>query len=238
MKTMKLNFYLKIKGIVISLLNFLVVLSLVSCYSQKKDYSENDFSTVFPVVTQTPTLNIPIVTPTVTADPYSYPISQVATNCPIQLQPQVSAETGYLYHNYQVTVTLVDRFDAYVYLNLDDLTNNSIGESDIAINRTFGSDMPFILYPINHSNYYAISAQDQPDLGTCRQYFPIEDISKVEYQLQETHFMTGKPYCILTNQQRIAVVNLVLGSIENVPGDDFAQTLMVNVTVFDSPINN
>jgi hypothetical protein len=56
--------------------------------------------------------------------------------------------------------------------------------------------------------------------------------------LQETHFMTGKPYCILTNQQRIAVVNLVLGSIENVPGDDFAQTLMVNVTVFDSPINN
>jgi hypothetical protein len=220
------------------LLNFLVVLSLVSCYSQKKDYSENDFSTVFPVVTQTPTLNIPIVTPTVTADPYSYPISQVATNCPIQLQPQVSAETGYLYHNYQVTVTLVDRFDAYVYLNLDDLTNNSIGESDIAINRTFGSDMPFILYPINHSNYYAISAQDQPDLSTCRQYFPIENISKVEYQLQETHFMTGKPYCILTNQQRIAVVNLVLGSIENVPGDDFAQTLMVNVTVFDALVNN
>ena len=191
---------------------------------------------IIPTITQSPTMVTPtstpiLMAPTKTLDPkYDLHITIDVT----QEQPYIVSTTNpkdseYLYKETIVTVKLVDQFDAIDYLNLDDLTDNSMTNSDIEIERTIGNQSSYSLYPINNAfDYY--SNESIMDYESCLKHFPLTEVSLVDYYLQADYLTYGRQFCVLTNEGRIAVIRYVPDSIKVI--DNFVEELSVEVTVY------
>lgn len=171
--------------------------------------------------------------PTSTLDPSKLlQITISATNGPIQIISK-NSESGYLYKNTVVTLTLVDLPEAVNYLNLDDLSENGEQTSDIEISRSFGSEGEyFYIHPVNNAYYFYLN-QVSVDKDSCIKHFPISGFTSVTYLLQGNHFISGNSYCILTNEGNIAVVNYVKDSKKHTQLSESAEDLSVKVIVFN-----
>jgi hypothetical protein len=194
-----------------------------------------------PTITQTqnpvpPTATPILMTPTKTINPkYNFQITtDVTQESPTIVSTTYPENSEYLYKDAIVTLTLVDQFDAIDYLNLDDLTDNSMTNSDIEIERTIGNQSFYSLYPINNS-YFNLPTESVVDYSTCLEYLPISGISQVDYSLLSAQLTYGYPYCVLTNEGRIAVVRYVPNSIKII--DNFVEGLSIEVTVYSKKIN-
>jgi hypothetical protein len=182
--------------------------------------------------TQTPSLIIlPTQSPTKTIDPtLNLYITIAITQGPINISTIVPDSGDYLYKNAKATVYLGNDIDEIAYLNLDDLSDNGMNNSDVEIEMGSGSGgLNYSLLPINNAYFYYPNKRTV-DYDSCGKYFPITGLTKVAYDSQGLNFISGKPYCVLTNNDRIAIVSFVKDSIKF--NADYSQTLSVNVTVY------
>lgn len=189
---------------------------------------------IIPTITPTPKITRPtstpiLVTPTKTFNPtYDLHITIDVTQEPPSFVPTTYPDDSeYLYKGAIVKVKLIDQFDAIEYLNLDDLTDNSMTNSDIEIERTIGNLPTYSLEPINNAyDYY--STESVMDYASCLKYFPLSGISYTDYSLQGPLLTYSGPYCVLTNEGRIAIVHYVTKK----KIDNFVEELSLEVTVY------
>ncbi len=189
---------------------------------------------IIPAITQTPTTVSPmstiiLTTPSKTINPtYDLQFTVDVTQESLSIVPTIFPENSeYLYKDAIVAITLVDQFDAIDYLNLDDLADNSMTNSDIEIERTIGNLATYSIYPINNAyDYY--SKRRLMDYDSCSKYFPLTDVSLLDYFLQTDYLTYGGPYCVLTNEGRIAIVRYVTKK----KIDNFVEELTLEVTVY------
>jgi len=158
-------------------------------------------------------------------------ITVAITQGPITIST-ISPDSGeYLYKNAVVTVWLGNDTDVFAYLNLDDLSDNGKNNSDVELEMGSGSGgLNYSLLPIN-STYFYYPDKSTLDYDSCLEYFPVTGFTKVAYGSQRHNFINGKPYCVLTNEGRIAIVSFVKDSIKF--NADFSQVLSVYVTVYN-----
>ncbi len=177
--------------------------------------------------TSTPILKTPVKTINQTYDLHI--TIDVTQEPPSFLSTTYPKGSEYLYKDAIVKVKLFDQFDAIDYLNLDDLTDNSMTNSDIEIERTIGNLSTYTLEPINNAyDYY--STESVMDYASCLKHFPLSGVSYTDYSLQGPLFTYGGPYCVLTNEGRIAVVSYVPNSKKMI--DNFVEELSIEVTVY------
>jgi hypothetical protein len=234
----------KIFSIISILLIFVILSALSSCtISQINNFSPtktligtnpNQMNGISQTSTQTPTLDN--FTPTMTLTPsktispiYDLHITIDATQGPVTVSTVNSQEGKYLYKNAVVTVWLGNDTDVFAYLNLDDLNKNGISNSDVKIEMATGDLSNYVLYPINNAYYY--QDKNTVDYDSCLVHFPVTGFTHIDYDSQGDNFLMGKPYCVLTNEGRIAIVSFVKDSIKF--NADFSQVLSVNVTVYN-----
>lgn len=167
-----------------------------------------------------PTLNLLIPTIDVTQGP----IETFLTGTP-------SGE--YLYFNEIVKFRLADESYVISYLNLDDLSNNDSKNSDILIKRTQGSGGSFYsIRPLNNAVYF-FPDLDSVDKNLCLTFFPLSTesgLDAISYLYQGENLLSGKPFCVITNEGRMAIVKYKEDSIKN--NDDYTQDLSVEIIVY------
>jgi hypothetical protein len=155
------------------------------------------------------------------------------TQGPVTISIENSEGNIYLYKDAVVTVRLGNGSDVFAYLNLDDLNHNGMNNSDIKIEMTTGSMQFYQLYPINNSGYY-FSGESSMDYDSCLSHFPITELTFSSYLTQGLNFSSGDPYCVITNEGRIAIVSFVKESI--IYNKDYSQDISVLVTVYNKKI--
>jgi hypothetical protein len=224
---------------------FVLISALSSCSkNQINDLSQSNTnsgaiqyqtSTIIHTSTQTPTMGIistPTSIPTKTMDPIlNLYITVAITQGPITISTISPDSDGYIYKNAKATVYLGNDIDEIAYLNLDDLTDNGMNNSDVEIEMGSGSGgLNYSLLPINDAYFY-YPDKSTLDYDSCAKYFPVTGFTEVGYDSQGLNFINGKPYCVLTNDGRIAIVSFVKNSVKF--NADYSQTLSVDVTVYN-----
>jgi len=159
------------------------------------------------------------------------PITKIyVTQIPVEISDISKGNNEYLYHNVKVTLIVDTSNDrAFSYINLDDLSNNNMANSDIELIATQGKsnfyNKSYFLHPANYATFY-FSGESIMDYDSCFAHLS-------EFQdFPAGWFPTGRPICVLTNEERIAVINYVLGSeMEN--EKDHLASIIFNVTVYN-----
>jgi len=233
MKNDKSLFRLKLFFITLCLL-----LLLTSC--EKKDESNQKgiaetVTSTLPATAQS-TIETPeirkTIYPTITNTlPYEKWVTIEATQMPIKTITTSWDEEGLIYNN----VVIVFTFDANTftdgYINLDNLNDNGLDNSDIVLSSAVGNDYPsFDLYSANNSLMY-LSNRALIDYQYCSfGYHSLPMMTKLEYALQSRKFVEGLPYCIYTNENHIAIVNYLADSMHF--NDDHSFDISLAITVF------
>lgn len=182
-------------------------------------------------LSSTPT--VPFSRPATNHD-YDLSITLETTQGAVAVLTASSGSTDFLYKDTQVTVTLIDPYQAIAYLNLDDLVDNGTKNSDIAIRRTIGNEIHYYFYSVNNALYY-YTTDTNLSYDKCYKNLSQIKMTKSEYESQEFEFTYGGSYCVLTNEGRIAIVHYMGSSFKN--GGDFDEELSIQVTVFNK-LNN
>jgi hypothetical protein len=226
------------KCITISILFITIITSCSNSYFSSKaispmDTLSNPITKPTPIITQT----MMSVTPSRTINPLVGSISSVNVT---QVQPEITVKGNedkeYLYKDVTVTIFLVNRLEAVAYFNLDDLGDNSPEQSDLRIERTEGNEVNHMLRPINYA-YYFWTKEANLTFDSCLAHFPITMSDSTRYLFQGNDFLSiGGAYCVLTNENRIAIVSYVQGSKQ--VATDFSEQLSFQVTVFSEIVTN
>ncbi len=232
---------------IFSLLILAIVLS--SC-SVNKEQSPEKTLTIYPttqtetpvVITITPTLpftTTPTITPTeIKVSSYRQIDSSLnvnnpvinTTQGPVVIQSTQPVTEKLLYYKNIVTIQLGSDLTVFSYLNLDDIDNNGLSNSDIAIERTGRGYDWYLFEPINGAVYYH-SDNKSMDLNSCLKHFPISGMDEDQYFHQGMNFdSSGGSFCIITNEDRMAIVQFIENSIEE--DENFTENLSFIVTVY------
>lgn len=243
------NIFIKRKRIFIAILISVLLgcLFLISaCYEKKENYSTQTLI-VEPLSSLTPTsLSInnkdtpPITSPTsitLSGTPtlelqsiYGNGDSINVTQMPIIFSTTTPEIEEYLYKDMKATVRFVDKFLAIAYLNLDDLVDNGMKNSDIEIVRSTGNEVSYTLLPTNSSFFY-YSETNIMDYASCLKQFIYSGEKIQHYNNQGVYLLRRSgSFCILTNERRIAIISYVNGSKKELSNG--IEELSFNVSVF------
>jgi hypothetical protein len=159
----------------------------------------------------------------------------LVTQMPLTVLSNQTAEVGFLYYNTEVEVGLINDRDVWAYLNLDDLNNNGMRNSDIAIERTQGSGGSFYSLSAVNGAVYHLAGGSQVTRSSCLEYFPVTGMSGVEYYYQGWRFIDGDFFCVITNEGRMAVIQYKENS--NHYTEDYTEYFSIVVTVYDQTLN-
>ncbi len=179
------------------------------------------------------------VTPTRTVNPdVGIVFFRDITQVPLIVSTTDPGNSKYLYKKALVTVTLpYPLAEVIACINLDNLSDNGPGKSDLCISRSAGSGG--IFHSLDPVNYAYFSWSKYPDLtyDDCIKYFPIKTDDPILYIIRGQEFQKrGGAFCFLTNENRIAVVRLVDGS--QIIYTDDSEELTFEVTVFSKFAEN
>ena len=242
----KTNKQLKEKCSFILVSVFLFILLLTSC---AKQIENNVSSTEIPTSTDTilmqsiKTLSLPTATLTNVVSTQMYPSLLDAIPIDITQMPALISTVKpdgdeYLYQNAYVTLKL-DSSNGVVFLNLDNINDNSPINSDFLVYIDTGSmGTTFEIYPTNYArNYY--SDKKMMDYNTCLESFPktsIEESAQYENNPPIPIMIdTGNAYCFLTNEGRMAVINMIPNSqLQDNQGNIIVPMV---VTVYSNTVN-
>lgn len=219
----------------------LVLLSACSPGWNTPDNRENKLE--INAITQTPnqgsiaspTATLPLPLPTQTVDlrkESDMPI--LSTQGPVVVVTSKPEETEYLYKDAIVTVQLEEHVVDNAYLNLDDLSNNSIENSDIQFIRYIGTEMTYEIYPANIA-YYFVAYKSNVSFSFCKDYLLNIDMDQYFYSDKAHSFDFSNSYCVLTTEGRVAIMNYVEDSKKFV-GEWPQEVLSVKITVFNEII--
>lgn len=228
---------------------FLWMMLLTSCTNHQNNLSDQTLTSTNPImynITSTPKM----VTPTIVESTLpQQPVDSIRTippqyleledtiritQGPVLVSTSSAEDPNYLYKKTIVTIQFEEDFLDNAYLNLDDLMNNQVDNSDIQITRYIGNEITYSLYPTNNSFYY-YSKGGNLDFDLCVENFKKMKLSSVEYSIQGDYFIYGGSYCVLTNEGRIALVNYVEDSSKFV-GEWPQAVISLNVTVYSQKI--
>jgi len=181
-----------------------------------------------------PNSNISTSTPTL--DPYDLGVTLPAANGTIWAPTMMTEKNEFLYKDAIIKMRMYTTDTTYFYsktsyLNLDDLSDNDMQNSDIEVNISV-EDEEMLLQPINNAYYY-YPGKETMDLSSCKEYFPLEEMDQFEYGVQGTYFWKGYSYCVLTNEKRIAIVNYLLNSFKDYYQDG-SVSISLRITVYDT----
>jgi hypothetical protein len=134
----------------------------------------------------------------------------------------------YLYKDAIVTFKNVN-WNSTIFLNLDNIRDNGQQDSDFLIYIDTGAEgTTFEIYPTNYAKYF-FSNSTNIDYESC-----VANISKTESSNEvppaEVALGSGKPYCILTNEGRMAIIYMFVDSTHQ--NDQGYLDLTLNVTVY------
>ena len=129
-----------------------------------------------------------------------------------------------------MSVFLGNDIDVMAYLNLDDLDNNGMKNSDIVIELTGQSYSWYLLQPVNGAVFY-YTENESIDYQSCLKFFPISGLDAITYSYQGMHFDSKfGSYCVITNEERLAIVQFEKNSINY--NEDYSQNLSFIITVY------
>lgn len=179
--------------------------------------AESDKVPIAEKETLTPNIMIPNLSLTFTPDIgiFDQKVTIAVTQRPPTiLSPDViEVDQEYLYKGYIVMFKLGPENNPTGYLNLDDLSNSDAFNSDVAVHISTGTKLTdYALFVTNRARYY-LSDNGTMKYSDCISHFPLSGFSQSSYFIQAFEFVSGRPYCVLTNEGRIAVVNFVKDSI-------------------------
>lgn len=110
------------------------------------------------------------------------------------------------------------------YLNLDDLNDNGLTNSDIEIRASTGSGgTTYHLNLLNHAQYFY--ADKKMDLEMCMAEYPLSGFDELDYIAQDLGINRGGDFCILTNEGHMAVVHSVMDTL-------YRQNFTIVITVY------
>lgn len=158
--------------------------------------------------------------------------SSLAKN--IQEQQKTPTPSELLYNSIVVNLKAkpydpnVDEIDIDNVVNLDDIEQSDLKKSDIEIIITRGSQVFFFLNPINSAlGYY--SGKKSVDYDLCRKNLSeFSDSARPE-------LLSGLPICVLTNEGRIGIIQVVNEFSHNKDDDTYNVSLLI--TVFNTNEN-
>lgn len=179
--------------------------------------------------TQKPTQKLITAIPTATYDFYRKQETLAYTQGPILISTDKAPGNEYLYKFATVAFTTPWR-DGANSLNLDNLLDNGPANSDIEISHSTGSAGIFYnLFAVNNSVYY-FSDQHGMTYDSCLAHYPFTNMDSMYYIFQSDGVPTGRDYCVITNENRLSIVRVVLHSKpSDANGND---TIYVIVTTF------
>lgn len=187
------------------------------------------------ILNASPTATLPLPLPTQTVDlrkESDMPI--LLTQGPVVVVASKPEETEYLYKDAIVTVQLEKDIVDNAYLNLDDLSNNTIENSDIQFIRYIGNEMTYEIYPANIA-YYFVAYKSNVSFSFCKDYLLNIDMDQYFYSDKAHSFDFSYSYCVLTTEGRVAIMSYIEDSKKFV-GEWPQEVLSVKVTVFNEII--
>lgn len=201
-------------------------------YSTNKDiYNSEKFITVPNIQNSEATLIL--TQPMSTSSPKDNSLEYIPTQTTsgaVSISTIEPKNNNYLYKDAIVIFKNVS-LNAKLLLNLDDMTDNNQQRSDFVIYVDTGAEgTTFEIYPTNNASYY-FSNSTSMDYYSCIANFPETDNGNNNNNpLPPVSLGSGKPYCILTNEGRMAIIYLVKDSIEPYSQGNF--DLKLDVTVY------
>lgn len=177
---------------------------------------------VFPTATPSPKANI---TATIDSGKFLYwGTVDYEQKTPIAFSMPTVSGNEYIYKNalasYNFGIVPTGNF----YLNLDDLNDNGLTNSDIEIRASTGSGgTSYYLNPLNHAQYYY--ADKKMDLEMCMAEYPLTGFDELSYIVQAKGINWGGDFCILTNEGHMAVVHSVMDTL-------YRQNFTIVITVY------
>jgi len=192
-------------------------------------------------LTLTPIVNTPTITPTKFVDindEFYKELHINVTQGPIIVASVNAPESTFLYKDVVVDFQMTEMQLALIqerYLNLDNINDNNVNNSDILIRLAIGSGgIGYKFFPVNFAKYY-FSGQNDMDYDKCVSQFPVNSIydtgDEQTYQLG-----SGKPYCILTNEGRMAIVKYVKNS--DIVNDEGVVDFSILITVYQKKVDD
>lgn len=136
---------------------------------------------------------------------------------PISFSVPTVTEKQYIYKNALASFNFGVIPSGSFYLNLDDLTDNWLTNSDVEILASTGSmGTTYILRPLNHAQYYYFDKRNL-NYSDCESAFPLIGFDEISYDGQSFWVNRGGSYCILTNMGHLAIVYPVKDSLSLQP---------------------
>jgi hypothetical protein len=172
-------------------------------------------------------------TPTSTLDAvYDLSVTLSVTAGPVFVATAIPNESDYPYENSVVTMQINpidDPMGARIsYLNLDDLNNNGVANSDIEV--LVGGKLDFITIKPANNAFYFFTGKNNVDIAFCREHFPLSGFNRDDYDNQGLQFEKSKAFCVLTNQGRVAVIEYKSDSKKYTSDGSFVFSMIVKVS--------
>ncbi len=177
---------------------------------------------IFPTATPSPKANI-----TVTVDSGKFLIwgtVDYEQKTPIGFSMPTVSGNEYIYKNALASYNFGIVPNGEFYLNLDDLNDNGLANSDIEIRASTGSGgTTYHLNLLNHAQFFY--ADKKMDLEMCMAEYPLSGFDELSYIVQDLGINWGGDFCILTNEGHMAVVHSVLDTL-------YRQNFTIVITVY------
>ena len=233
-----------ISSLVLILANSILLISCSAVPEAKTPYiiyitatEQDSTDSIPPQATQTPTLDVSIVTDTPSYDDVlsfrKFTRIEV-TQGPVIVSANNTPDATYLYKNALVALQFANsRLDGRRYLNLDNLNDNGVKNSDIILDVSMGSGGEFFhFYPANYAKYY-FSGENVMNYDSCVSQFPTGTGNMIN-DFQSSRLGTSKPYCVLTNEGHMAVIYFVRDS--DLPNSQGVINFSLMVTVYQKKV--
>lgn len=157
----------------------------------------------------------------------NWPVPTIGTTQgPVVVSTINPSDEIYLYKDVKVTFLMGTDDPAIGYINLDDISDNGMGNSDIEILSATGNT---VLYPTNNAKDYVSHYEKQQDYYSCLGHLS-------EFGMYNgIDFLDDIPFCVLTDEYRIAIVQYIFGSATFDEKNNFSMSILV--TVYKQPID-
>ncbi len=128
-----------------------------------------------------------------------------AFQVPVEISGLGESSSDILYKDVQVVLPITSDSESTIYVNFDNLMDNSAVNSDLAFVKDSKRDFDFYrVIPINSALLYQPGGWEV-DFGTCKQ-------NRKEFKLDPVpQFYSVIPFCVLTNENRIAIIEYIPG---------------------------